>query len=93
MRQLEGVTVLRRFIEDVALGADVADQRHHHLFADGIDGRIRDLRKELLEVVEQRLRTVGETSQRNVGSHRTDRLFAFGAHGREQNAQILFAIA
>ncbi len=80
MRQLERVAVLRRLVQNVALGADVADQRHHQLFADGIDGRIGDLRKELLEVVEQRLRTVRETGQRHVGAHRADRLFALGAH-------------
>ena len=34
--------------------ADVADQRHHHLFANRIDRRIGDLREELLEIVEQR---------------------------------------
>ena len=53
--QLSGVSS-----ENVPLGADVADQRHHHLFADGIDGRIGDLREELLEVVEQHLRAVGQ---------------------------------
>ena len=82
MRQLEGVAVLRRLVQNVALGADVADERHHQLFADGVDGRIGDLREELLEVVEQRLRTVGEAGQRHVGAHGADRLLALGAHGR-----------
>ena len=82
MRQLEGVAVLRRLIEDVALGADVADERHDEFFADGIDGRIGDLREELLEVVEERLRAVGEAGQRHVGAHGADRLFAARAHGR-----------
>ncbi len=93
MRQLERVAVFRRLIQNVALGADVADQRHHQLFADGIDGRIGDLRKELLEVVEERLGTVGETGQGNVGAHGADGLLAFGAHGGEQNLEILFAVA
>ena len=82
MRQLERVAVLRRLIQNVALGADVADERHHQLFADGVDGRIGDLREELLEVVEQRLRAVGEAGQRHIGAHGADRLFALGAHGR-----------
>ena len=43
MRQLHGVAVLRRLVQDVALRADVAGERHHHLFADGVDGRVGDL--------------------------------------------------
>ena len=76
MRQLQRVAVLRRLVQDVALGADVAGERHHHLFADRIDRRVGDLREQLLEVVEQRLRLVGETGQRRVGAHGADRLLA-----------------
>ena len=93
MRQLERVAVLRRLIENVALGADVADERHDQLFADGVDGRIGDLGEELLEVVEERLRTVGETGQRHIGAHGADRLLALGGHGREQDAEIFFAVS
>ena len=52
MGQLERMAVLRRLIENIALGADVTDQRHHHLFADGVDGRIGHLREKLLEIIE-----------------------------------------
>ena len=76
MRQLERVAVLRRLVQDVALRADVADERHHQLFANGIDGRIGDLREELLEIVEQRLRPIGKAGQRHIGAHRADRLLA-----------------
>ncbi len=93
MRQLEGVAVLGGLVEDVALGADVADERHDELFANGIDGRVGDLREELLEVVEERLRTVREAGQRRVGAHGADRLFAACAHRAEQDAQIFFAVA
>ncbi len=76
MRELEGVAVLRRLVEDVALGADVADERHDQLFANGIDGRIGDLGEELPEVVEERLRAVGQAGERRVGAHGADGLFA-----------------
>src|SRR6185312_7950730 len=56
--QFQRVAVLRRLFQDVALSADVADERHHHLFAYRIDRRIRNLREQLLEVVEQQLRSV-----------------------------------
>src|SRR5581483_5059266 len=60
VRQLQRVAVPRRLVQDVALGADITDERHHHFFADRVDRRIGDLRKELLKVVEQRLRLVGQ---------------------------------
>ena len=93
MLQLEGVAVLRGLVQDVALGADVAGERHDHLFADGVDGRIGDLREELLEVVEERLRLVREAGQRRVGAHGTDRLLALFRHRVEDHAQILVGVA
>src|ERR1700740_2898066 len=93
MRKLESVAVLRSLIEDVALGADVADERHDEFFADGIDGRIGDLGEELLEVVEERLRTVGEAGERRVGAHGANGLFTACAHGAEQKTKVLFAVA
>ena len=93
MRQLQHVAVLGRFLQDVALASDVADERHHHLFANRIDGRIGDLREQLLEIVEQRLRLVGETGQRRVGAHRTNRLFALRCHRAEDHPQIFIAVS
>ena len=72
MRQLQRVAVLRLFIQNVALGADVTNHRHHHLFTDGINRRICYLRKELLEVIEQHLWPVRQTSKRGVDTHRPD---------------------
>jgi hypothetical protein len=92
MRQLQGVAVLRRLVQDVALGADVAGERHHHLFADGVDGRIGDLREKLLEVVEQRLRLVGKAGQRRIGAHGADRLLALFGHGAE-DAEVFVGVA
>ena len=93
MRQAQGVAVLRRFGQDVPLGADIADQRHHHLFADGVDRRIGDLGEKLLEVVEQRLRLVGKTGQRRIGAHRADRLLTLGGHRAEDHLQIFIRVA
>ena len=93
VRQLQRVAVLRRFIEDVALGSDVAGERHHQFFADRVDGRIGHLREQLLEVVEQRLRAVRETRQRRVGAHRSDRAPRPWSHGQHQHAQVLFGVA
>jgi hypothetical protein len=52
MGKLEGVAVLGSLLQDVALGSDVADERHHHLFPNGIDRWIGNLSEQLFEVVE-----------------------------------------
>ena len=83
---------MRRFRQNVALLADVADERHHHLFADGIDRRVRHLREKLLEVIEQRLRLIGKTGERRIGSHGADRLFAVHRHRRHQEAHVFIGV-
>ncbi len=90
--QLQRVAVLRRFLQDVPLRSDVARQRHHQVFTDGVDGRIRDLREELLEIVEERLRPVRQARQRRICTHRADRLLAALCHGRHDEADVFFGI-
>ncbi len=42
------------------------------LLADGVDGRVGDLGEELVEVVEEVARLLGEHRQRRVVAHRAD---------------------
>ena len=93
LRQLQGVAVLRSLFENVSLGTDIADERHHHLFADGVDRRVRHLGEQLLEIVEQQLRTIREAGQRRVGAHRPHRLLTLGGHRREDHLQVLLGVA
>ena len=65
--------VLRRLVEEVLLRTQRHLERHDQLLAQGVDGRIRDLREVLLEVREQELRPLGEDGQRRVGAHRAVR--------------------
>src|SRR5260370_8174512 len=88
MRQLQHVTVLGLFRENVALASDVANQRHHNLFANRVNGRIGDLREELLEVVKQRLRTVRQTSERRIGPHGPNRLLALPSPRHEAHPYV-----
>src|SRR6202165_5565493 len=92
MRQLQHVTVLGLLRENVALASDIANQRHHDLFANWVNRRISDLCEELLEIIEQRLRTVRETSERRVRPHGTNRLLALRSHRAEDHAQIFIAV-
>src|SRR5712692_8840458 len=92
MSQLQHVAVLGIFRENVAFASDVADERHHDLFANRVNGRSCDLRKELFEVVEQRLWPVRETSERRIRPHGTNRLLALRSHRAEDHAQVLIAV-
>ena len=72
---------LRRLGHHVRLGADTGDQRHDEFFADRINRRIGHLGEQLLEIFEQKLRSLGEHSNRSIGAHRGNRFFA-GHHHR-----------
>ena len=84
MRCAQAVGVFFRDLQQVALRADVALQRHHHFLADGIDGRVGDLREQLLEVVVQHARLVGHHRQGAVVAHRAERVAQF-RHQRQQH--------
>ena len=92
MRQLQHMTIFRLFRENVALAADITDEGHHDLFANRINGRIGDLREELLEIVEQRLRPVRKTSEWSVGSHGSNRFLALRSHWAEDHPQVFIAV-
>ena len=79
---------LRRFIHQVRLRTDVGHQRHHELFPNRVDRRIRDLCKELLKVLEQELGPIGQHRQRSIGPHRRDRFFARHDHRRDDHLQF-----
>ena len=73
--------------------ADEGDQRHHQLFADGIDRRIGHLREVLLEIGIKHLGPVRENRNGRVIAHGTNRLLARLRHGRHQDFQVFLRIA
>ena len=85
--------VIRRLVEQVALGADGRAQAHHERLALRVDGRVRDLGEELLEESAQQPRTARERGQRGVDAHRGERLLAVARHRRDDVAQLLVAVA
>ena len=92
-RQDDLAAVRRGRLEDVALGADDAGQRGHDLLADGVQRRVRDLREELGEVVEDHARSRREDGDRRVGAHRADRLGSGAGHRLDDDAQLLLGVA
>ena len=91
--QLQHGAVFRLFHQQVAVGADIYRGVGDDLFADGVDGRIGDLREELLEVVEQRLMLFGQHRQRDVDTHGGDGFAGVERHGDHTGLQLLVGIA
>ena len=96
MAQTQTVRVPFARREQVALGADVALERHDDFFADRVDRRVRDLREQLLEVVVEHPRTVAQAGQRAVVAHRThgiakllDQRLQHELHGLGREAESL----
>ena len=90
-RELAGV--LRRLVEQVALGADAGRHAHHDRLADRVDRRVGDLREQLLEVREERRVAVAEHGERQVVAHRADRLLALAGGRRQQDLHVLLRVA
>ena len=90
---LEDLAVLGLILQQVAVGTDVYAGGSDHLFTDGIDGRVRHLRKALLEIVEQRRMLIAQHGQRGVGAHSAGRLCACPGHGEDHGVHILILVA
>ena len=76
-------------LKQVAVIAQVERGRSHHVLAQGIDRRIRDLSEQLIEVVEERTRLLGQAGQRRVDAHRGERGLALLGHGAHDLVSII----
>ena len=80
-------------LEQVAVVAQVERGRSHHVLAQGIDRRIRDLSEQLIEVVKERTRLLGQAGQRRIDTHRGERGLALLGHGAHDLVNIIPVIA
>ena len=87
-RNLDEVSLFRRFFEDVAVVADVSCQAHHEFFTDRVNRRVRHLGEQLLEIVEQRLRLVRKHGQCGIVTHRTNRFCTGLCHRLQNHGQV-----
>ena len=85
--------MLRRFDEPVSPVPQLARQRHHKPFTDGIDRRIRDLRKLLAEIGGEKFGELGEDRDRSIIPHGTDRLLSLFHHGLQQDRHFFGTVA
>ena len=91
--QAEELAVLAGVLEHVAVVAQVEHGRSHEALAQRIDGRVGDLREELVEVVEERARVAGEHGERNVGAHGGQRRLARVCHGAHGLLDVVEVVA
>ena len=91
--QAQPVRVLLRDLEQVALGPDVALERHDHFLADRIDGGVGHLREALLEVVVEHARPVRERRQFRVVAHGPERVAPVAHQAEEHELHGLGGIA
>ena len=80
-------------LEQVAVVAQVERGRSHHVLAQGIDRRIRDLSEQLIEVVKERTRLLGQASQRRVDAHRGERGLALLGHRTHDLVDVIPVVA
>ena len=73
--------------------AQVERGRSHHVLAQGIDRRIRDLGEQLIEVIEERTRLLGQAGQRRVDAHRGERCLALLGHGTHDLVDVIPVVA
>ncbi len=85
--------MLGRLLEDVAVVADVGHEGHDELLADRVDRRVRDLREELVEVVEERARLFRAAGERGVVAHRAGRLLAVPRHRLQDELEVFGGVA
>ena len=80
-------------LEQVAVVAQVERGRSHHMLAQGVDRRVRDLGKQLIEVVKERARLLGQAGQRRIDAHRSERCLALLGHGTHDLVDVIPVVA
>ena len=80
-------------LEQVAVVAQVERGRGDHMLAKGVDGRVRDLSEQLIEVVKERTRLLGQAGQRRVDAHRGERGLALLGHGTHDLVDVIPVVA
>ena len=63
------------------------------MLAQGVNRRIRDLGKQLIEVIEERARLLGQAGQRRIDTHRGERGLALLGHGAHDLVDVIPVVA
>ena len=90
---LQDAAVFRAVGQQIAVGAGVDGRIGDDRLAQRVDGRVRDLREHLLEVVEQRLVLFRQHGQRDIRAHGGRRLRAVFRHGQNGRVDLVVGVA
>ena len=93
VRQHDLAARIRAGPQQVLLGADLGFGGGDQFLADRIQRRIRHLREQLAEIVEEQSRPLRQHRDRGVGPHRPDRLDAGAGHRSHEDAQFFGRVA
>jgi hypothetical protein len=91
-RQEETATLGSIHLQEVALGTNVALQGHDNGLSDGIDRRVRDLGKQLAEVVIEETGSRGKARKRSIVTHGAQGFLFISGHRRQQQTDLLMGI-
>ena len=80
-------------LQQVALGTEAGLVGGDNFFADTVDRRVGHLGEQLLEIIVEQTRLVGENGKRGVVTHRADALDAVLGHGGKDRALVLVGVA
>ena len=80
-------------LEQVAVVAQIERGRSHHVLAQGVDGRVRNLSEQLIEIVVEGACLLGQAGQRRIDAHRGKRRLALLGHGTHDLVNIIPVIA
>ena len=69
--------------------AQVERGRGDHMLAKGVDGRVRDLSEQLIEIVVEGACLFGQAGQRRIDAHRGERRLALLGHGTHALVSII----
>ena len=89
---LQYLTVLRPLLQEVAVLADVDGRRGHDFLTDRVDRRVGHLRKQLFEVIKQRLMVTRKRCKRCVNTHGGCTLATVFRHRQDRLAQRFVGI-
>ena len=80
-------------LQQVTVIAQVQDGGSDHVLAQCVDGRVRHLGEQLVEVVEKRARFGGEAGERGVDAHGGERHLARQGHGAHDLIDVIPVVA
>eukprot|EP00732_Lithocolla_globosa_P000647 Lithocolla_globosa_v1_NODE_236_length_4948_cov_18.708359.p3 type:complete len:118 gc:universal NODE_236_length_4948_cov_18.708359:2045-1692(-) len=83
----------RRVRQKVALRTNRTDKAHHNFLSDGVNRRVGDLSKQLLEIIVHLAWLFRQNGEGGIITHTSEGLFTSDAHWQQKHLQLFAAEA